>query len=673
MPNLLELSSLTRYRIFLAIASALLLAVTVARWLAGEDGNYATRVIAVVAAGFFALWAARIPVVTRNHHGFAVLCLMPLTLHMASMTYNSNLAYDVAISNMVILTLICSVMDNRQWLHAQVVLWCVAVISVAWIVPEPIMSPLTYSILMIVLAIFVGMLVINFYEAQVLLQRKISELEESQEFANVGTWEVDMRTLQPSWSKTTRDIMQMGNSTDTLSFDQLLADHPANEDFTIQIRDFFHGADSYDAIGQVMAGDGTPIWVHSRGTTFYEQGKPVRKFGVFIDISQHVEREQALEQARKAAEAAAEARTQFLANMSHEIRTPMNGVIGMTSLLQQEPLSESAKNHVGVIESCSEALLTTINDILDFTKLDAGKLELESRAFQLSDVVSSASDIVKQAIEDKGLTLNLTGNYPDGHLMGDPLRLKQVLVNLLSNASKFTDQGTITIHSEIVDETSGQCTFELQVIDTGIGISDEAQARLFSPFVQADASTTREYGGTGLGLAICRKIIEQMAGEISLTSTPGNGSTFTVRLTQPFTQAPRAEIDSNLETMQSGHLKVLVAEDNKVNQAVATKMLKKLGLQAVVVANGREALNHVKDEEFDLVLMDLQMPVMDGIEAALQIRADRKLRQPKIIALTANALVEERNKCLAAGMDDFLTKPIRLEDLRNAIGANFQA
>ena len=669
MPNLLELNSLDRYRLFLGLGGGLLFAVTLARILAGGDDSGTTRVIAATSMTAFALFAHKISFVTRNHHAFAVICLLPMTLHMAAMTYWSSLSYDLAISNMVILSLICLSIDDRRWLNIQVTIWCACVISVAWVIENPIMSPLTYSILVVVLAVFIGMLVVNFYEAQDLLARKIAELEESQSFANVGTWEVDLKTMQPTWSKTTREIMQMNNPSDPLTFHNLLADTSANEDFSTQIRRFFEGEDSFDAVGQIATAKGEHIWVRSRGTTFYEKGIPVRKFGVFLDISDHMEREQALEEARKEAESAAAARTQFLANMSHEIRTPMNGVIGMTSLLEQEELSDTAAKHVSVIQSCSEALLTTINDILDFTKLDAGKLELEKQPFILNDVIDSSVQIVQQAIEEQGLELVRSGSVPQAHLVGDPLRLKQVLVNLLSNATKFTEQGSISIHAHVLNESDTDCHFQLSVIDTGIGIDKAAQTKLFSPFVQADTSTTRKYGGTGLGLAICHKIVSQMGGEIRLESTPDEGAKFTINLTLPITEHAVQEhqaVDLNL----SENLKVLIAEDNKVNQTVATKMLKKLGIEATVVSNGRLAVEQVSRSDFDLVLMDVQMPVMDGIEATSMIREQADVQQPKIIALTANALVEDRERCLAAGMDDFITKPIRLEDLRTAIARN---
>ncbi len=391
---------------------------------------------------------------------------------------------------------------------------------------------------------------------------------------------------------------------------------------------------------------------------------------MFSDITQHVEREEALEEARCNAESAAEARTLFLANMSHEIRTPLNGVIGMASLLQGEQLSHEAKKHVKVIQSCSETLLATINDILDFTKLDAGKVDLEEKPFSLSEVIEASADIVRQAIETKGLDLVISGEQPSDDYLGDPLRLKQVLVNLLANACKFTERGSIQIDTNITSTANQRAQIQLRVVDTGIGISQEAQQSLFSPFVQADASTTRKFGGTGLGLAISKKIIDQMGGQISVSSDLGQGAVFFIDLNFPTTLRVKTHAADSVASDISPNLRVLLAEDNKVNQTVATRMLAKLGLEPTVANNGQEAMREVQANDFDLVLMDLQMPTMDGLEATQLIRELPGIQQPKIIALTANATAEDRARCIEAGMDDFLPKPIRLEDLKSAIGAN---
>lgn len=661
---------MTRYRLFMAVGGALLLIGFFVRILADEGGNSATRLIAACAMVAFAVFAPRIAWVVRHHHPAALLCLLPLTFHMTMMTFTSNLSHDMAISNLVILMMICAAVDKRVWLNLLVAIWCTCLISTAWAVETPIMSPLTYTILMIAAAVLIGMVVINFHEAQELLRRKINELNESQAFARVGTWEVDLATMTPTWSTVSHQILDVPEGTVDPSFSAMLVTSDANSDFSNQIHRFFEGADKYDSTGQIVTGNGEPMWIHSRGTTFYEQGKPVRKFGVFSDITRHVEREQALEEAKLVAESAAEARTQFLANMSHEIRTPMNGVIGMTSLLERELLSDDAKYYVEVIQGCSESLLTTINDILDFTKLDAGKVLLESRVFNVAKLLDDSLAIVRKSIDDKGLTIHLTGDAHELNLVGDPLRLSQVLVNLLSNAIKFTQTGSITIHAEQRGCIRNEQKLLLQVIDTGIGMDAQAQECLFSPFTQADASTTRKFGGTGLGLAISQKLVNQMHGELRVKSECNKGTTFSMELSLRVAEKATlaAEPEKKAPTFEGLH--ILLAEDNKVNQAVATRMLDVLGIQTTVVENGEEAVDQVKNRTFDVVLMDLQMPQMDGLNATRHIRALQNIQQPKIIALTANAMLEDRDRCTKAGMNDFLSKPIRLNDLRTAIAAN---
>ncbi len=268
MPNLLELDSLTRYRLFMAIGSILMLVNAGARILAEDPSDNATRFVVAGGMGAFALFAARVSWVSRNHHAWALFCLLPLTLHMSSMTYTTNLSHEIAIANLVVLTMICCVVDNRRWLNMQVTVWCTCVISVAWTLKNPIFSPMTYSALMIITAVFIGLLFISFYESQDLLRRKITELDESQEFAQVGTWEVDMRTHQVTWSNSTYQIMKVDIDSSQLSFEQVLTDIPENEEFAEQIKSFFTDSDTYDAIGQVRTGAGTNLWVHSRGTTF---------------------------------------------------------------------------------------------------------------------------------------------------------------------------------------------------------------------------------------------------------------------------------------------------------------------------------------------------------------------------------------------------------------------
>lgn len=390
----------------------------------------------------------------------------------------------------------------------------------------------------------------------------------------------------------------------------------------------------------------------------------------FLDITDRKQMEQDLQSARLGAEAAARAKSEFLANMSHEIRTPLNGVLGLTSLFSERELPGDSHFLLRLIRTSGQTLAKILDDVLDFSKIECGKLELEQVPFSVRESLEWGVELFRAQADEKHLTLTVrVDDTVPQSLVGDATRIRQVLTNLLSNAIKFTEEGGIQIHAGCAPEgaPAGKQRIRIRVRDTGIGIPADKLDRLFRPFSQVDASTNRRFGGTGLGLVICGRLLAMMGGNIRVTSRPGEGSEFDFDFLAGVPASdeplPVPAADSDLSRMR-----ILVAEDNYVNQIVTERMLKKLGCTAELVPDGGAAVRRVQQAQFDLVLLDLHMPVMDGLEAARRIRSGFVSgKHLPLVALTASVTLEDREACRQAGMDDYLSKPLSLEALRKVL------
>mgnify|MGYP001134380665 CR=1 FL=1 len=491
------------------------------------------------------------------------------------------------------------------------------------------------------------------------------------EGTNAGTWDWNIKTgdidINERWA------LLIGYTRDELvpvNFN-FWAEDLHQDDLKVareSLEEHFSGKTSYyDVEFRARHKDGHWVWINARGkvTGWDKDGNPMHMTGTHLDITKRKESELALAAAKEAAEEATKSKSYFLANMSHEIRTPMNAIIGMTDLALETGLNDRQRNYISKVKRAGMSLLGIINDILDFSKIEAGKLDFENNDFNLKSTLDNVETIIGLTAEEKGLRVrfNLEAGIPE-YFKGDSLRLEQILLNLGNNAVKFTSEGSVSIDVELEKEIEDHFRLHFCVTDTGIGISEEQQKKLFEAFNQADSSTTRRYGGTGLGLAISKQLTRMMGGEIWVESQPDVGSQFhfTVMLEKGNPENLRSEsiqLPEGNDSLEG--INVLLVEDGDLNQELVREVLEMNGIEVTSAWNGQEALDVLKTSDFDAVLMDVQMPVMDGYEATRQIRKQDKYKKLPVIAMTGNVMDQDEETAKESGMDDHIGKPIKFD------------
>ncbi|MGC0119020.1 ATP-binding protein [Pseudoalteromonas piscicida] len=506
------------------------------------------------------------------------------------------------------------------------------------------------------------------------IQHRSQALAAMSRLADIGSWEVDFKKNKVYWSQQTRLIHGVDdNFTPTL--DNAISFYkPGVHQGNIKqaIDDAITSKTKWDIESIIIDANGNEKWVASHGQGEYKNGECVRVFGAIQDIDEQVKMRIALDQKREEAEQLLKTRSEFIAKISHELRTPLNGLVGMLQACRKETDIKEIKSNLSVAVNSADMLITLINDVLDFSKLNSNNLKLDNTPFDLHQLVEQVVGLYSPACREKGLSINFhIHKQGTNWLYSDPTRVKQIIANLVSNAIKFTPTGSIDIYADVLgSETSP--VLQLSVSDTGIGIAKTNQVHLFQPFSQGDASVSRHFGGTGLGLSIVFELCNLLQGEVQVESELGKGSTFVV--TFPIEFADEAD-DVQEQKTEEQHISlsecnILLVDDNQINVLVMEKLLNQFGATHIdKVYNGEQAVKSCQDKTFDIVFMDCVMPIMDGFEATRSIRrlSKEKRQGPHIIALTANTSESDKEACYEAGMNNFLSKPIQLDALRGAL------